>query len=369
MSAAWLLAVLPLVACAITAANLWLWPAARRGGAALRVSVLVPARNEEATIEANVRAALSEPVAEVVVLDDRSTDATAAILASIHDPRLRVVSGRPLAPGWVGKAHACARLAEEAREDHLLFVDADTVLRPGALAGLAELHTRFRADVVTAFPHQVLGSAAEAWLLPLLHVTYMSWLPLSLVHQSQREAFLAANGQVLSISKRALAQAGGFEAIRAEVVDDMALCRNSKRAGLRVVFADGSSLADCRMYRSGRELWEGFAKNLYEGLGSPVLFGFVALIYLAAFVVPWLGLALAVAWPSLWGPVLVGVSANLVQRAMIAWRFHQPWWPIMLHAPAVVALLVLGVDSYRRSRAGRITWKGRTYVARDARGG
>ncbi len=362
------LVVLPLGTLAVTGLNLLTWPRGRAGTTqAWPVSVLIPARNEERTIEAAVRSALAEPVAEVVVCDDRSTDGTADILAAIDDPRLRVVTGEPLAAGWVGKAHACARLAREARHDELLFLDADTTLRPGGLERLLDLRQRLAADAVTAFPHQILGSFGERLLLPLLHVTYVSWLPLVLVHLSSWTSLLAANGQVLFLSREALHAAGGFDAIRREVVDDMALCRNLKRAGRRVVFAEGSSIASCRMYRSTTELWSGFAKNLYEGLGSvPVLLVALA-AYTGAFVLPWGLLLAAPLVPELALPGAVGVGANLLQRLLLAVRFRQPLWSTLLHPVAVLLMLALALDSWGRSRAGNIAWKGRRYAARDAR--
>jgi len=361
--------VLPTLAFGTTAVNLLTWPTGAGSDPVdgLPVSVLIPARNEERTIEAAVRSALAEPVAEVVVCDDRSTDRTAEILAAIDDPRLRVVTGEPLAAGWVGKAHACARLAREARHDELLFLDADTTLRPGGLQRLRRLRRHHGADAVTAFPHQVLGSTGERLLLPMLHVTYTSWLPLVLVHLSSWKAFLAANGQVLFLSREALDDAGGFEAIRREVVDDMALCRNLKGVGRRVVFAEGSAIASCRMYHSARELWEGFAKNLYEGLGSVPMLLATWVAYGGAFLVPWLLLLLSPVWPTLLVPGLIGIGANLLQRALLVRRFGQPWWSALAHPVAVVALLILAGDSWRRSRAGRIAWKGRQYAARDAR--
>jgi hypothetical protein len=201
----------------------------------------------------------------------------------------------------------------------------------------------------------------------MLHVTYVSWLPLVLVHLSSWKVFLAANGQVLFLSREALDAAGGFEAIRREVVDDMALCRNLKGVGRRVVFAEGSEIAACRMYHSGTELWEGFAKNLYEGLGSVPMLLATLVAYGGAFLMPWALLGASWFWPELLLPAVVGLTANLVQRLLLAWRFGQPLWSVVVHPVAVVAMLALAVDSWRRSRAGRIAWKGRQYAARDAR--
>lgn len=356
-----LLAGVPAVPLLFTAVNLLTWRGpAPAPGPLPRVSVLIPARNEEAGIEAAVRAALAEPVAEVLVCDDGSTDATGAILARLAaaDARVRVIAGKALPPGWVGKPHALHQLAGLATGEVLLFVDADTVLEPGAVSRLASVP----ADVVTALPRQVVGSVGEALVVPLLHLTYASFLPLAVIPWVRDERVLAANGQVLWVRRPAHDAIGGFEAVRAEVVDDMAFCRRAKRLGLRVAFVDGQQIAACRMYGSLAEAVRGFSKNLYEGIGGtvPALVGVLGL-YAAAFLLPWLAL------PFFPAPAAAGIGANLAQRALLAARFGLPWSTVPLHAPSVVVFGVIAVNSWRWVRAHAIGWRGRTYAARAAR--
>lgn len=361
---AWLLlAAPPLVPLVLTLINLVTWRPATARASPPRASALVPARNEADGIAACVEALLREPFAEVLVCDDRSTDATPSILAAIaaRDPRLRVLSGSPLPPGHVGKAHACHQLAAVATGDLFVFVDADTVLQPGALERIAAATAD--ADVVSLLPFQRTGSAGEALVLPLLHLTYLSWLPLRLVRSVADPRVLAANGQLLAVRREAYARSGGYAAVAAEVVDDMALCRAAKRAGLRVAFVDGACIAVCRMYRSGREAWEGFSKNLYEGIGAslPALLGTLCL-YGLCFLLPWLALPFAPL------PAAVGVAANLAQRALLARRFRHAPWVVAAHPLGIVTLLALAVNSWRWSRRGTIRWRGRTYAARGQRG-
>lgn len=358
----WLvLAGIPAVPLALTALNVLTWrrpaPAA---GPLPRVSVLIPARNEAAVIEGSVRAALAEPVAEVLVCDDGSTDGTGAILAGLarEDARLRVISGRALPPGWVGKPHALHQLAGLATGEVLLFVDADTVLAPGAVARLAGVG----ADVVTALPRQRIGGLGEALVVPLLHLTYTSFLPLALIPVVRDERVLAANGQVLWVRRDAHDRIGGFEAVRAEVVDDMAFCRRAKGLGLAVAFVDGDAIATCRMYGSLAEGVRGFSKNLYEGIGGtlPALIGVLGL-YGAAFLLPW------VAWPWWPAPAAVGIAANLAQRALLAARFRLPAATVALHVPSILVFGAIAVNSFRWVRAHAVQWRGRTYAARAAR--
>lgn len=370
----WMAAGLAGVAAVNTLINRLTWERGRPGQAFKgRVSVLIPARDEVLNIERCVRAALSSehPVHEVVVYDDGSTDGTGEVLRQLQRalPRLRVVNGTPLPDGWVGKPHACHQLARHATGSLLLFVDADTLLEPEGVGRITEQLTRHDAQLVTAVPRQVTGSAYEHLVLPLLTLTYTSWLPLALIHKVSSPAVLAANGQLLAIRRDAYDRIGGFRAVRREVVDDMAFCRLAKQRGLKVVFADGFEMARCRMYRSADEVRRGFSKNLYEGVGgSP--FSLVAALglYLLAFVWPYLALTLGLTVaPGLLLPGAIGVGLNLTLRLSLANRFEHRLPAVLLHPIAVLALAEIAVNSWRWSRAGRIRWAGRTYAARSSR--
>jgi chlorobactene glucosyltransferase len=363
------LAALPLLALGLTGFNLVFWPRGRSDAAYNgRISVLIPARDEQETIEQCVRAALDgiHDVLEVVVYDDRSSDETPTILARLQKEydRLRVVNGEPLPDGWVGKPHACHKLSEAARGDLLLYVDADTFLTESGIARIASLLRDYDAQVVTAVPRQMTGSFFERLVLPLLHLTYTSWLPMPLIWRTDDPRFLAANGQILAVQRSALEDIGGFEAVRADVVDDMAFCRKAKELGQTVVFADGYRIATCRMYGSAREVWEGFSKNLYEGIGgTPFALAGVTFLYVAAFVVPYIALAVSTLAPELLGPALLGVGANMLLRVLLTIRFSHAPEGILLHPFAVLALLGIAFNSYLWDRGNRIQWAGRSYAS------
>jgi hypothetical protein len=158
--------------------------------------------------------------------------------------------------------------------------------------------------------------------------------------------------------------------VRTAVVDDMALCRVIKEQGDRVVFADGDAMAWCRMYEDGPSLWRGFSKNFYEGIGGhPAALVAVASLHLLLFVVPFLGLPLALAagQPLLVGAAAVGVCANLTLRAVLALRHHHHPLSVVLHPVAVLLMMAVLVNSYVWSRRGAIEWRGRSYAARAQR--
>ena len=345
------------------------------------ISVLIPARDEVANIERCVQSvdAAHGPIIEILVYDDGSTDGTAEVLAGLQAtvPRLRVVSGADLPAGWVGKPHALHRLSALAAGELLLNIDADVtlhedgVLRMLSLIGSPDqVPGGLDAAVVTAVPRQLTGSFAERLMMPLLHLSYVAWLPMPLIHRVRDPRVLAANGQLLLIRRSALTAVGGWAAVRTALVDDMALCRAVKRSGRRVVFADGDQMADCRMYPDAASLWRGFAKNFYEGIGgNPVALIVVMTLHLMLFVAPFVALPVAVVLGNrgLAAAAAVGVAANLCLRLIMALRYHHSPMSVLLHPVAVVAMMGVLLNSFRWSRRGDIRWRGRSYPARAQR--
>ncbi|MBD2848233.1 glycosyltransferase, partial [Paenibacillus sp. IB182496] len=265
------------------------------GGAAsaspVRLSVLVPARNEADNIAACVRSVLAEssPHLELLVLDDGSDDGTGelALAAGGGDPRLRVLRGASLPPGWLGKSHACHQLAETARGSWWLFLDADARLAPGALAAALDTALAQGEGLVTGFPRQETGSWPERLVVPLMTFTVACHLPIRLVRGSADPRFVAAHGAFLLIAADSYAAIGGHAAFRSHLVDDMAMARAVKRAGLPVTLADVRREVTMRMYHDGAGVWQGYKKNLYTGLGrSPLLLAGVVLAYAMLYVLP-----------------------------------------------------------------------------------
>lgn len=364
--------VLPL---SFTLFNLVFWRRGRPDGQIPgSVSILIPARNEAENIGESLSAARNSrhPILEILVYDDMSTDDTAAVVQrhADVDARVRLINGGDLPRGWAGKSHACHRLAESARGDVLLFLDADVRLEADGLARIGSLYRDLEVDLVTAVPRQETKSWGERMILPLLHLTYTSWFPLPLVHASRDPRFLAANGQILSVRRKVYAAVGGFQAVKDNVVEDMSFCRLVKSSGFRVTFSDGHRIARCRMYRSARQVWEGFSKNMYCGLGaSLVALLIVFALYSTCFVLPYVvaigaGTGAWLGWPApplLSTAGLIGVGANLILRALLAWRFRQSWVGVLEHPLSVLALIAIGVNSYRWHQRGAIRWRGRVY--------
>jgi hypothetical protein len=334
------------------------------------VSVLIPARDEAAGIEAAVRAACAQrliPV-EVLVLDDASTDDTPAILRRLARelPALRVVTGAPLPPGWTGKSWACWQLAaHHARGAWLCFVDADVTLADDAVARALGRARETGAHFVSAFPREVVGTAGEALLVPLIHLVLLGYLPLARLRLDPRPALSAGCGQFMLVSRATYLATDGHRALRRTLHDGIRLARRLKARGHAIDVFDGSDLAVCRMYRGFGEAWRGFGRNAYEALGSPVALAVMTLLNLGLFVAPFVGTAagLSAGGPGA-GTLAFALAAALVVglRLVLAARFGHPRWTALATPVAVTLMIALQAWSFWRHLAGRaVVWRARAY--------
>ncbi|MFI5957023.1 glycosyltransferase [Cryptosporangium sp. NPDC051539] len=327
--------------------------------AAVRVSVLLPVRDEEQRVERCLEALLAQrgvPNYEVLVLDDGSTDRTAERVHAIGGGRVRLLTGAPLPAGWLGKPHACAQLAEAAAPDSevLVFVDADVVLEPDALASALAVLDESGLDLISPYPRQVTGTAAERLVQPLLQWSWLTTLPLGLAERSPKPSLTAANGQFLVVRRACYRAAGGHAAVRGDVLEDIALLRAVKRAGGRGVVTDGSAIAECRMYESWDELRDGYGKSLWAAFGSPA--GAAATVAGLGFlyVLP----AAAALRGSRIG--LLGYAAGVAGRVVAARASGGRAWPDALaHPVSITAFGYLVIRSVILRRRGSLRWKGR----------
>jgi hypothetical protein len=319
---------------------------------AKRVAVLLPLRDEADRVTPCLESLLDQrgvPELDILVLDDGSTDGTAEVVRSIAGDKIRLLTGAALPPGWLGKPHACQQLADAAGDvDVLVFVDADVVLAPDAVAGAVELLHAAGVTLLSPYP-RITG--AGRLVQPLLQWSWLTFLPLRAMERSPRPSLAAAGGQWLVLDRAGYHRAGGHAAVRDDILEDIGLARAVKRSGGRIALADGSRLATCEMYTSWPGLVDGYSKSLWA---SGAAFSVVPLLLLYAappllLLIPQVTLVALAAY-------LLGVLGRVVSARATGGR---AWPDAFAHPASVVVFAWLVARSFRLRAQGRLSWRGR----------
>lgn len=319
-----------------------------------RVSIIVPARNEVHRLPALLHslAALSYPNYQIIVVDDASSDGTGD-LARASGARVITLVGPP--PGWTGKAYACARGAEAADGAWLLFTDADTVHQPDSLHVALAMAQIEQVDLVSFLARQDCIGFWERAVLPYAYFLY--FVGAFRLNRTPRGA--VANGQYILMRRESYMACGGHSAVRASLIEDVALARHAAAVGVRASLSRGEEQVSVRMYDSLGGLWEGFAKNA---------FGFVRVSPLRGTCTAVAGVAYGMALPAAWR-----ASSKRLRLALLCtplcgvarWQQRFGVSPLMaaLYPLAATVFQLIALDSTRRAVTGAgATWKGRRYA-------
>ena len=335
------------------------------------VSVLIPARDEEANIEACLESLWKQdyPNFEIIVLDDNSLDNTANIVERIaaKDNRIQLISGEPLPAGWAGKPFACHQMAKKARGSWLLFTDADTIHAPHMLRSVLALALKLKPSLLSGFPRQLATSLLQKVAIPVLYFVILSWLPLWWFQRSKEPKPSLAIGQFLLFPREEYWRIGGHKAVKSRILEDVWLGVEVIRHGGRHVAVDLSPVVSCNMYRSLGAMWEGFIKWIYSvaSLSPVALVGLMVagyIFFLAPFYWLWNELFVVTA-PTGWGAIVIfQVATILVMRWLVDKRFKEPVVSTFLHPIGFSFLMLTGLYAGSRRVVGAgIYWKKRLY--------
>lgn len=329
-----------------------------------RVSVVIAARNEEDDLGATLDALLAQdyPDLEIVVVDGGSTDGTRSVIDA-RGPRVRCVPEPPLPRGWVGKNWACWTGASATDGPWLLFLDADVRTHPAAVRTTLEWAERERADLVTIAPQLEMVGFWERLVLPMYIQMVLSYFRTPHMHRAGSRAAMA-NGQFWLTRRTEYAATGGHAAVRGRVLEDVAIARRYRDAGLRLRVAWAPNLGRTRMYRDRHEMFEGLLKNVH-GLDfsaarqAGFLAGLVGLFLLPLGLLP-LGLAT--------GSLLLAALGAILYLALFGKHVA---FAHAIGAPAAYGLLyplaigwyvgLVSTSLVRGLRRRPIDWKGRSY--------
>lgn len=346
-----------------------------KGQAAPLVSVIIPARNEARSIQSCVESicASDYPDFEVIVVDDRSDDATLELARAIqpnHARRVVAVEGHPLPAGWMGKPWACTQGARVAEGELLLFTDADTVHGPEllerAVAGMVE----DEGDALTVMGRQLMETFWER----LVQTHMMAAIAFRFPNPAkprppERWRDTIANGQFMLFSRGAYEEIGGHEAVKGEIVEDQRLAQLLCRSGKRLTVREAESVFATRMYRSFDELIEGWSKNMslaarkaVPAWAAPIALPAAIVISFGIWIVPPVVLLMSLAGvgPGGWGTWAASITgASVLAWSLVSWRLGAPAWTGLFYPLGAAVVNHIFLRSW--IRGGHVEWKGREY--------
>jgi len=342
-----------------------------------RVSIVVPARNEEGHLATCLSSlcALDYALLEIIVVNDRSTDQTGPIADRFasQDTRVKVIQGQETPPGWAGKNYAIHQGAQKAAGDYLLIVDADTTLESGTLTSAVTHMESENIDLLTLFPRVVIASFWEKALLPWLGV--LSIFRMDRVNDPECEEAMAF-GYFLFFRKSSFDKIGGYEAIRDLVGEDWIISQRIKGSGLRLCMMHGSDFVTKRFGPSLAEIWQGFTKNfilIMEGRKAVAALAVPMVTYFLLFIIsPWVMLALLpgrlflMGWDPLCFLVLLLATLQILvidaARALLVFFSRSGASASWLQPLGGLVISFMGFTAIYRTHRGRgILWKGREY--------
>lgn len=322
-----------------------------------KVSILIPARNEEADILALLQSIHQQdyPNYEVMILDDASTDNTYDVCRefAVDHPKFTIIKGKALPPDWLGKNYACYQLAKKANGTFLLFLDADTVIENGVIN--SALHRMYLKNLglLSLFPNQEMHGIGEWTIVPLMHYILLNLLPLQLVYLLRNRSVSAACGQFMLFPAATYHQHQWHREIKQKVVEDVEIMRLVKAAGYNGETLLANNFVTSRMYRGYTAAISGFSKNILAAFNYNV---FSLLIFLVIL---------------LGGPLIVLATLNLnlivmmcgliiLSRVMISLSAGQSAWKnVLLHPLQMLNLMAIAFLAIQRYLTRTTVWKGR----------
>ncbi|RZL38807.1 MAG: glycosyltransferase [Pedobacter sp.] len=322
-----------------------------------KVSILIPARNEAESIIQLLQSIKDQDYAnyEVIVLDDNSSDTTFELADqfSKDNRQFKVVRGKELPAGWLGKNYACHQLSQISTGKYLLFIDADEIVKRGLINSLISRMENANLSLLSLFTNQQMFTLGEKLTVPLMHFILLNLLPLRLVKFSKNPAFSAASGQCMFFNASDYLKNNWHEKVKGRVVEDVEVMKQVKTAGFKAEALLANGLIYCRMYNNLNECINGFSKNLLAGFGNNII---ILLLYQLLVIA---------------GPVILILNFNInlavlpitlivLSRIMISFLSGQNViLNLVLHPLQMIFFLLIAIVSIKKYLFKTGTWKGR----------
>lgn len=319
-----------------------------------KISVLIPARNEAENLEKILSdlKKIENKNLEILVFDDNSTDQTAQVVKkhTTKDERIKLIASIALPKGWLGKNHACYQLAQQAKGNYYLFVDADVRLKNNIINESVAYQKAKNIGLLSIFPKQIVETTGEKISVPLMNYILLSLLPLVFVRKSPFKSHTAANGQFMLFSAAVYKQYKPHQQFKTAVVEDIAIARFLKKQNEITACITGTQNVQCRMYKSYQEALNGFSKNVFMFFGNQAFLAFIFWLFAAFGFVPVLW-----ALPNFLPLYIAAVLFTLIFYSKVSMQNTIAtivFFP--LHLLFLIQLIIKGLFITKN-----ITWKGR----------
>ncbi len=322
------------------------------------VSILIPARNEEESILNLLNSIQQQDYQnfEVIVLDDDSEDKTFQTVSEFckSHPKFKIIKGKALPEGWLGKNFACHQLSEQAKGNWLLFLDADEEIKDGLINNALYRMYIGKLSLLSLFTNQITLTVGEKTVVPLMHFLLLNLLPLRLVKLSKLPSLAAASGQFMLFNTVQYKQFHWHQAVKNKVVEDIEIMKKVKTEGLNGEALLANGFIFCRMYKNYNECLNGFSKNILAGFNNsiPALIIYIIIVVL--------------------GPLFILIFGNfelfyfaltliIFSRIMISYLSGQNVFVnIIYHPLQMLNLFILALLSIKQSLTKTVSWKGRS---------
>lgn len=324
------------------------------------VSILIPARNEEANIGALLRqlSTLTYHNHEIIVYDDYSTDKTEDIVKywAVQNGKITLINGTVLPRGWLGKNYACHQLSQVAKGEVLLFLDADVSVGKNLITRSVTYFEKHELHLLSIFPKQMMKSFGEKVSVPLLNWILLSLLPLFLLRRLKHDVFSAANGQFMMFDAITYHTIWPHEKYKSHGVEDMAIMRLFKRKGLAGDIRLGDDDISCRMYDGMKMAIDGFTKNIFQFFGASklVTIYFAFITTMAPFILYY---KLGIWWVIVYmiGTLSIRVFVSLASQQSVVLN-------LVLALPQHMVFLTIIVKGLITNKKKKLLWKGRNIL-------
>ncbi|MBC7389055.1 MAG: glycosyltransferase family 2 protein [Opitutaceae bacterium] len=322
----------------------------------LLLSILVPARNEEHTIRFLLESLQKQPFQnfELIILNDNSSDQTSNIVTEFarSDTRIKLIEGKPLPAGWLGKNWACHQLSQASSGQLMLFLDADVLLVEDAIYKALSVISTHNLSLLSIFPEQKIISVGEKLTVPIMHYLLLSLLPLDFIYYFNAPSLSAANGQFMLFNSIDYRKYYFHEMCKSEIVEDIRIMQEIKSNGLKGRTLLGSGLVYCRMYNSYSEGIKGFSKNLLSGFGNSKL-GLAAFLLLVIVIpISMFFKAINLSLIYLFFALSIRVCISITSRQSVMDN-------LIFHFGQMAALTLISFKSIKNSYTKTLEWKGR----------